>query len=219
MIKRKIFISYSRKDKNLVKGLRDIVRTSSPDLSVFVDSYSISPGEDWESRLLSEIRGCDTVYVVWTYNARNSAWVCREIEVALQERVHRPSLEIIPIYDGRAQLPSSLAIFQSISLTSPSAVSSRSTYLFIGALAGSVVSSYLACCFFRGVVDVFIILNAWLGVIFFSGLRKLRAPWNPEFSSDMVGVFFEVVYVKKDVAQAAFIFNMVSVLVLSYEFL
>ena len=219
MIKRRIFISYSRKDQNLVKGLRDVVRTSSPDLSVFVDSYSICPGEDWESRLVSEIRGCDAVYVVWTYNARNSAWVCREIEIALQEKFHRPSLDIIPIYDGRAQLPSSLAVFQSISLTSSSAVSSRSAYLLAGALVGSVISSYLACVFFREIVDLLVILNAWSGVIFFSGLRKLHAPWNPEFSSDMVGVLFGVVHVKKDFAQAIFVFNLVSILVLSYEYL
>ncbi|MBZ0283084.1 MAG: TIR domain-containing protein [Anaerolineae bacterium] len=76
-----IFLSYSRRDTQVMQRLRDDLRTAK--LSVWVDEEGLEPGTPaWEAAIGKAIRGANCVLVVLSPDAEQSMWVGRELAMA-----------------------------------------------------------------------------------------------------------------------------------------
>ena len=76
----RIFISYSSKDREYAGAVCDLLQNIGQD--VFYAEETFRPGAQFES-LLSEVRQCDMLLVVWSRNASASSWVNQEVGAAL----------------------------------------------------------------------------------------------------------------------------------------
>jgi hypothetical protein len=79
-----IFISYSRKDKDIVKVYKH-VQEAVGNVS-FVDTYSIRAGEDWRAALARAIDQADIFQLFWSENSAGSPNVRDEWQYALQHK-------------------------------------------------------------------------------------------------------------------------------------
>ena len=80
-----IFISYSSKDKNYVRSLKDELLRRR--FNVWVDEQSIRSGGHWMDELEQAVIDCAALVVVMTPNSRDpNSWVHNEIATA---RAHR----------------------------------------------------------------------------------------------------------------------------------
>jgi hypothetical protein len=78
----RIFISYSRQDKDRVRWIEVNLRHAGYD--IFLDEQ-IRVSEDWEKRLEDEIAKCDALLVVWSEDSiKSSSYVCREVKAAMR---------------------------------------------------------------------------------------------------------------------------------------
>jgi len=76
-----IFLSYSRRDTQVMQRLRDDLRAAK--LSVWVDEEGLEPGTPaWEAAIGKAIRGATCVLVVLSPDAEQSTWVARELAMA-----------------------------------------------------------------------------------------------------------------------------------------
>lgn len=90
----KIFFSYASADRQAVLPIARACSIMGQ--RFFQDILSLEPGQRWERQLYREIETCDLVLVFWSTAAKNSEWVRREVNFALerQNNSHRP--DIIP---------------------------------------------------------------------------------------------------------------------------
>jgi hypothetical protein len=79
-----IFISYSRKDKNVVKVYK-LVQEAVGNIA-FMDTYNIRAGEDWRSALALAIDKADIFQLFWSDNSAGSPNVRDEWEYALEHK-------------------------------------------------------------------------------------------------------------------------------------
>ena len=80
----KIFVSYSRKDKDIAEHYRLAQIALGND--VFIDTYSIRTGENWQAALAHAIDNADIFQLFWSKNSAKSENVKDEWEYALQYR-------------------------------------------------------------------------------------------------------------------------------------
>jgi len=80
----KIFISYSRADKEVAESYRLAQLAMGND--VFMDTYSIRAGENWQAALACAIDGADVFQLFWSENSAKSPNVRDEWRYALQYR-------------------------------------------------------------------------------------------------------------------------------------
>ncbi|MFB0554417.1 MAG: toll/interleukin-1 receptor domain-containing protein [Phycisphaerae bacterium] len=74
-----VFISYSIRDLDLVRGLKATIEDFCPSAYVFVAEYDIQFGEDLALAVYSElIEKTDTVVLLWTTHSEKSDWVRSE---------------------------------------------------------------------------------------------------------------------------------------------
>lgn len=94
----KIFVSYSRQDTEVVEAYRLAQLALGND--VFVDRYSIRPGEVWQAALARAIDGADVFQLFWSNNAAESAYVEHEWSYALATKCPENGCEgfIRPVY-------------------------------------------------------------------------------------------------------------------------
>lgn len=76
----RVFLSYAQADQSLAHLVRDIF-SRSPFVTVF-DSDVLSAGENWETRLRSELNRADVVAVLVSPDSVGSSWVLRELGAA-----------------------------------------------------------------------------------------------------------------------------------------
>lgn len=82
---RSAFASYAKKDRRDVLGrVRSLQIFTGID--VFLDCLSIRPGEEWKSKLKSEIHERDIFWLFWSRSAMASEWVDWEWRTALAEK-------------------------------------------------------------------------------------------------------------------------------------
>jgi TIR domain len=98
------FASYSHEDEWIVKPLVDWWRLVS---EVFLDRDNIAPGEKWEERLETAIRAADKVFVFWCKHAKESKWVRKEYELAIEL-----DKTVVPTLMDEAKLPRALRTYQ-----------------------------------------------------------------------------------------------------------
>lgn len=79
-----IFVSYSRKDKEVVKVYKLV--QEAVDNIAFKDTDSIRAGEDWRSALASAIDQSDIFQLFWSENSAGSPIVRNEWEYALKHK-------------------------------------------------------------------------------------------------------------------------------------
>jgi hypothetical protein len=93
---RRAFLSYASSDRAEVLKRAQALRAAGIDF--FNDLLSLEPGERWERRLYDEIGRCDLFLLFWSQAAKDSQWVCREIDHARDTArdTGRPA-EILPI--------------------------------------------------------------------------------------------------------------------------
>jgi hypothetical protein len=75
-----IFISYSSADRAWASRLAQELRQRIPeDYTVFFDAASLRAGDRWEQELLDALKQSTHLVVLWSQQAKASAWVHREI--------------------------------------------------------------------------------------------------------------------------------------------
>ncbi len=103
--KPRLFVSYAREDAGAVGIMVSMIRLGGP--SIFQDTASLGPGDEWRPAIVSAISRCSTILVFWCRHARASAAVRREWQQALRE--HK---RIVPVLLDSTLLPHKLARYQ-----------------------------------------------------------------------------------------------------------
>lgn len=75
------FISYSSSDRAEV--LKRVQMLPHFNVDFFQDVISLTPGERWEKELYKNIDNCDVFFLFWSQAAKDSKWVAKEIEYAI----------------------------------------------------------------------------------------------------------------------------------------
>ena len=75
-----MFLSYSRKDQDLVGRIRKLLSLSGR--RVFWDVVSIVPGQVWAQEIETALQNSDLVVLLWCCDTARSKWVKREIRLA-----------------------------------------------------------------------------------------------------------------------------------------
>ncbi len=88
----RVFISYSRADRQRVAGLASLLEALEHD--VFMDQRSIRPGKRWKKKLEEELQSADVLLVFWTRHAARSDWVRREYE---SFEMQHPDRLLVPV--------------------------------------------------------------------------------------------------------------------------
>lgn len=87
-----VFLSYSRKDTEMMRRVRDDLKSAN--LSLWVDEEGLQPGTpQWEREIRNAIEMSDFVIVILSPDAEQSIWVAREI--ALAETLKRHILPLL----------------------------------------------------------------------------------------------------------------------------
>ena len=90
------FVSYASQDRPSVAARLQGMETARRDIDLFFDRENLRRGEHWEERLYREIEARDIFYLFWSHNARDSEWVCKELDYALSHK--RPDdIEPVPL--------------------------------------------------------------------------------------------------------------------------
>lgn len=106
----RLFASYSRHDRELVKRLCALLRVSGS--TVFRDEDSIEPGTKWRSALTDALEHADCLVLFWSANSAKSAAVREEYQVALRREIH-----LVPLLLDHTPLPQPLLQYQWIDLS------------------------------------------------------------------------------------------------------
>ena len=105
---RRVFLSYSRADRQRVIGLADLLEGLGHE--VFLDERSLFSGERWKKRLMDALLESHALVVFWTRHAARSRWVETEYRTFARERPERP---ILPVVGDATPLSAPLAECQS----------------------------------------------------------------------------------------------------------
>jgi 4a-hydroxytetrahydrobiopterin dehydratase len=102
----RVFLSYRRSDSwHQATALKIVLEQKLPDVSVFVDTESINPSEDWPDRLIAALDHSSAVVALigpqWRFGADRTDrfadtkdWVLRELAYALE----RKKAALIPVF-------------------------------------------------------------------------------------------------------------------------
>ena len=87
-VARRLFMSYTDADRAQVLPIARALKEIG--VEAFMDRLSLEGGEDWESRLWTEIDACDCFMLFWSKNSAASLWVQRETLHALNRQRGTP---------------------------------------------------------------------------------------------------------------------------------
>lgn len=105
-----VFVSYSRRDKDLIAPLVDLVRATGQ--SVFRDTDNILPGSRWRMVLTDAIDRCRVLLLFWCHHSAGSAEVEKEYRQALtQNKI------VVPVLIDLTELTDELTELQAIDLS------------------------------------------------------------------------------------------------------
>jgi hypothetical protein len=90
-----LFISYSRKDKNLAEYLVNELEQSGH--NVFIDNKDISSGEQWRTTIVKAIESADVFLVLLSMKSLKSDEVRRELDIAIELKIPILPLELEPV--------------------------------------------------------------------------------------------------------------------------
>jgi hypothetical protein len=105
-----VFVSYSRRDKDVIAPLVDLLRATGQ--SVFRDTDHIPAGSRWRMVLTDAIDRCRTLLLFWCHHSAGSAEVEKEYRQALtQNKI------VVPVLIDPTELTDELAELQAIDLS------------------------------------------------------------------------------------------------------
>jgi hypothetical protein len=103
----KIFLSYTTRDARdaqLAARLRRVLPLYGAD--VFFAPEDLRGGEDWETRLFTEIGSCTHFMVILSAESvKPDGWVKKEMDAAIARRDREPAFVIVPITTGAVEHP------------------------------------------------------------------------------------------------------------------
>jgi hypothetical protein len=139
MRSRKLFASYSRKDRDIVSRLCDLLRVGGT--RIFRDEDSIQAGKRWKAVLTENLQASECVLVFWSTNSATSLAVREEYTTAIKLKK-----DVAPILLDETPLIDELCHFQWIDFRSFVVVNTtRQTGTIAGgAVAGAVVGSLIS---------------------------------------------------------------------------
>lgn len=176
-----VFISYARADRRHMAAVRGLIRGLVERSAVYVDADSLRAGQRWEDQLLTAITGCGVFVVIWSWRARESTWVEREVAAALALAARGKPIKIVPVLVDQTPLSPGLAPYQAIPANSDDQPGS-SAWEYAGAvtgilgLAAATVGARLIAR--RDLIVGAGLLSMWVLIAAFSALRGMHAPWN-----------------------------------------
>ncbi|MBN1563544.1 MAG: TIR domain-containing protein, partial [Anaerolineae bacterium] len=88
-----IFISYSKKDIEFARYLRDLLEAEG--YGVWMDETRLVPSEQWWPTIERNIETCAAFIVIMSPNSRVSRWVEREILYAESDELHKPIFPVL----------------------------------------------------------------------------------------------------------------------------
>jgi TIR domain-containing protein len=84
MRRKRLFLSYSRKDKEVVTKVQRLLELGGS--HVFRDEESIRPGKRWKAVITRNINKAHKMLVFWTASAAKSRWVKKGVQRSNQAR-------------------------------------------------------------------------------------------------------------------------------------
>jgi hypothetical protein len=78
------FVSYASSDRP--KVLSRVQMLTAVGIKYFQDVMNLDPGDRWEHKLYSHIDECDLFLLFWSREAKQSEWVMKEVQYALQRK-------------------------------------------------------------------------------------------------------------------------------------
>lgn len=89
------FLSYASADRKEVLKRAQVLKAAG--VSFFQDILSLDPGARWEKEIYKHIDRADLFLLFWSKSARDSEWVIREAEYALQRQGSGDVPDIVPV--------------------------------------------------------------------------------------------------------------------------
>jgi formylglycine-generating enzyme required for sulfatase activity len=104
---RTVFISYSSKDRDFAERLATDLRASGA--GVWFDQWEIKVGDSIAQKINDGIHDNDYLAVVLSPDSVASAWVRKELNVAMMKELNRRSVVVLPILYRDCKIPSLIA--------------------------------------------------------------------------------------------------------------
>jgi hypothetical protein len=114
----RIFLSYSTKDRQIADEL--VQALSNREIGVWMDQAEIAIGDRLTENIKRAIDAVDYVVVLFSENALESAWVMRELEIAMDYERENNCVKVLPIIIDQSKLPEVLFDRLHSRLTTPS---------------------------------------------------------------------------------------------------
>lgn len=102
----RIFLSYSRHDKDVVLSVSQELRSLGHEITVDVDS--VMPGQDWRKVLATGLRDSEIYVVFLSQNSLSSSSVLSEVGAARAYSEESGRMLVIPVLIENVQIPSSV---------------------------------------------------------------------------------------------------------------
>jgi hypothetical protein len=110
-----VFLSHNAADKPFVRRVaRDL---ESQGVDVWLDEWSIRPGESISSKIEEALQEYDLFLIVLTPSSVQSEWVKEELRVAYRLRIGKSRQKIIPILRKKCKIPMFLKDYKYIDFT------------------------------------------------------------------------------------------------------
>jgi hypothetical protein len=100
--RKKIFISYSQKNKNVAKQISDELKLN--DLDVWIDVEQIAPGERISEKITEGMTASDYYVLLISEDSRTSKWVQSELSLAFNLSKTK-KLTVVPLLLDTATIP------------------------------------------------------------------------------------------------------------------
>lgn len=98
-----IFLCHSSKDKSFVRQLSSRLKTYG--IKVWLDEAEIRIGDSLINKVGEALQSVDYVAVVLSINSISSAWVEKELNIALHREFQEQKIVVLPILLNQVQLP------------------------------------------------------------------------------------------------------------------
>lgn len=105
----RLFVSYSRKDKRIVKPVVRLMRLGKT--PVFQDLDSIEPGKKWRVELAESVADASKIVVFWCSHSAKSKNVAEEWQAGMSL-----GKELVPVIMDSTRLPRALGEYQGIDI-------------------------------------------------------------------------------------------------------
>ena len=109
-----VFLSHNSKDKKRVRGIAERLKANG--LRVFLDEWSIQPGDDIYLNIERAIEGSRTLVLCLSPAALESDWVSLERSTALFRDPSNRSRRFIPVLLADCELPATIRRYKYIDL-------------------------------------------------------------------------------------------------------